>query len=53
MSKKRIWITIIGGCLTGGLAAAAGLFADNVGLLALLSAASGLVGAGVAYFGGE
>lgn len=53
MSKKRIIITIVGGSLTGGLSAAAGIFHENVALMAVLASASGLVGALIAYFGGE
>jgi len=53
MSKKRIWLTIIGGSLTGGLSAASGIFGHNPGLIAVFAAATGLVGALTAYFGGE
>lgn len=53
MSKKRIIITIVGGALTGGLTAAAGIFAGDAGLVAILTACAGLVGALVAYFGGN
>ena len=53
MTTKRIVITIVGGALLGGLAAAVGVFADNTQLVTILTAASGLAGALVAYFGGE
>lgn len=53
MTKKRIIITIAGGAILGGLSAAVGVFADNSSLVTLLTAASGLAGALVAYFGGE
>lgn len=51
--KKRIWVTILGGALTGGLAAASGVFGSNPGLIAIFASATGLVGALTTYFGGE
>jgi hypothetical protein len=53
MSKKRIIITIVGGAFTGGLAAASSCFPGNIAVTAIFASATGLVGALVAYFGGE
>jgi len=51
--SKRVILTIVGGAVTGGLTAAAGVFATEPGLVAIFAAATGLVGACTAYFGGE
>ena len=51
MTKKQIIITILGGCITGGLTASAGIWANDPGLLAIFTGATALVTALVGYLG--
>jgi len=49
MTKKKVWVTIIGAGLTGAIASAVGFFPD---LRAILGGIAGLITAIVTYING-